>query len=140
MSRYDPLTVHLQAQPAAQVRMSFAEIEQVLGRKLPDSAVTHRGWWSNNASNNVMTRAWLNAGFRSEQVDLASRTLVFRRDQGRKAMAGFAEAQVPFTPDANTVVDKLALFGWMKGTITVAPGTDLTDPADPEWADAAAGP
>jgi hypothetical protein len=25
------------------------------------------------------------------------------------------------------------LFGWMKGTFTIAPGTDLTAPACPEW-------
>jgi hypothetical protein len=29
------------------------------------------------------------------------------------------------------------LFGWMKGTVTIAPGTDLTTPACPEWADIA---
>jgi hypothetical protein len=27
------------------------------------------------------------------------------------------------------------LFGWLKGTVRVAPGVDLTAPADPEWAD-----
>jgi hypothetical protein len=25
------------------------------------------------------------------------------------------------------------LFGALKGTITIAPGVDLTEPADPEW-------
>jgi hypothetical protein len=29
------------------------------------------------------------------------------------------------------------LFGWMKGTVTIAPGTDLTEPTCPEWADIA---
>lgn len=28
-------------------------------------------------------------------------------------------------------------FGWMKGTVTIAPGVDLTEPACPEWADIA---
>lgn len=27
------------------------------------------------------------------------------------------------------------LFGCLKGTITIAPGVDLTEPAFPEWAD-----
>jgi hypothetical protein len=27
------------------------------------------------------------------------------------------------------------LFGSMKGTFTIAPGVDLTEPATPEWAD-----
>jgi hypothetical protein len=31
------------------------------------------------------------------------------------------------------------LFGWMKGTVTVAPGVDLTQPADPEWGEVAYG-
>ena len=26
------------------------------------------------------------------------------------------------------------LFGWLKGTAKVDPGTNLTEPADPEWA------
>jgi hypothetical protein len=29
------------------------------------------------------------------------------------------------------------LFGCMKGTLTIAPGVDLTEPACPEWADIA---
>jgi hypothetical protein len=29
------------------------------------------------------------------------------------------------------------LFGWMKGMLLIAPGTDLTEPACPEWADIA---
>ena len=27
------------------------------------------------------------------------------------------------------------LFGWLKGTVRIAPGVDLTKPADPKWAD-----
>ena len=29
------------------------------------------------------------------------------------------------------------LFGALKGTVLIPPGVDLTDPADPEWADIA---
>jgi hypothetical protein len=29
------------------------------------------------------------------------------------------------------------LFGWMRGTVTIAPGVDLVEPAYPEWADIA---
>jgi len=31
------------------------------------------------------------------------------------------------------------LFTWMKGTVTIAPGVDLTEPADPDWGDLAWG-
>ena len=39
----------------------------------------HRAWWSNNPSNNVMTKVWLAAGYLTEQVDVSARKLVFRR-------------------------------------------------------------
>ena len=35
---------------------------------LPPTAQAQRAWWSNNASNNVMTRVWLEAGFRTERL------------------------------------------------------------------------
>jgi len=48
--------------------------------------------------------------------------------------------------DHNTHVNKRPaiakrhpLFGWMKGTITIAPGVDLTQPADPAWGEVAYG-
>ncbi len=50
-------------------------------------------------------------------------------------MAHLKEARAPFTTDVPGGIDKLALFGWMKGTITVAPDVDLTEPTDPDWAD-----
>lgn len=116
-SKYQPLMAHLAAQKAARVPMSFVEIERVLGVKLPPSAGTHRAWWSNNPNNNVMTRAWLEAGFQSEQVDLEARRLVFKR----------ATADAQKSEGAN----KLALFGCLRGTVTSS--GDLTEPADPDW-------
>jgi hypothetical protein len=122
--KYAPLTAHLRAQRGSQVRMTFAEIERVIGAKLPPSASSHRAWWSNNASNNVMTKAWLEAGFESEQVDLSGRKLVFRR------MASSATPPTPSAPGDGS--SNNALFGWLRGTV-VSSG-DLTEPADPEWA------
>ncbi len=127
-SKYRPLTAHLRAQRGAQVRMSFAEIERVLGAKLPPSATSHRAWWSNNPLNNVMTKAWLEAGFHSEQVDLNGRKLVFRRL--RPAAPSPASATGP-TPGRTSSAEP-TLFGWLRGTV-VSTG-DLTEPADPEWA------
>ncbi|MEX0853950.1 MAG: hypothetical protein WD036_11810 [Bauldia sp.] len=95
-------------------------------------------WWSNNASNNVMTRAWLAAGFKTEQVDIEGRKLVFRRVAPSGIVdgaSGFAEAPAPELK----LPRRHPAFGWMKGTVTIAPGTDLTAPADPDWADIAWG-
>ena len=64
--KYEPLTEFLRRQSRAVVRLAFDEIERVIEAKLPPSATHHRAWWSNNAENNVMTKAWRDAGFESE--------------------------------------------------------------------------
>jgi hypothetical protein len=131
--KYEPLTEFLRRQLGAVVRMSFSEIERVIGTKLPPSATTHRAWWSNNEQNNVMTRAWKDAGFESEDVDMNARRVAFRRVRSETAR----------DPGALSVdvarKDRHPLIGWMKGTVTVAEGVDLTQPADPEWGEAAYG-
>jgi hypothetical protein len=127
-SKYQPLTNYLRMQRAERVRMSFAEIERVIGAKLPNSADSHRAWWSNNPTNNVMTQAWLDAGFESEQVDLKGRKLVFRRMHASAPSSASSSG----AHAGGGLSGKLALFGWLRGTIVAA--GDLTEPADPEWA------
>ena len=124
MSKYNALGDFLKRQRGERVPMTFAEIETITNAKLPPSADKHRPWWSNNARNSVMTKVWLDAGFESEQVDMAGRKLVFRRVRKPKA-APTAGGEEPFHP----------LYGMMQGLIRIMPGTDLTQPADPEWAD-----
>ncbi len=130
MGKYQPLSEFLRQQAVNEVRMSFAQIERVIGGKLPPKAQQHRAWWSNSPSNSVMTKAWLAAGFRSEQVDLQGRKLVFRRASDH-------------TPQTATKRDDLSgphpLIGWMKGTVRIPPGVDLTEPADPHWGERAWG-
>lgn len=123
MGKYEPLTEFLRLQAKERVRMTFAEIERIVGCKLPQSAVEHRAWWSNNPSNSVMTKAWLNAGYRSEQVDMEKRKLVFTRSAGIELARGGSDG--PGAPKS--------LYGWLEGTVCIAPGVDLTEPADPEW-------
>jgi len=136
MSKYDALSRFLEEQHAEYVPMSFAEIERVLGFKLPKSQ-TIRAWWSNNPNNNVMTKVWLAAGYKTEQVDIEGRKLVFRRDEAARESAaphryGFAE-EAPAKPTEKT--GRHPIFGALKDVTWIAPGTDLTEPADPGWAD-----
>lgn len=122
--KYRPLTDFLRRQTSDVKAMSFDDVERVIGQRLPESARRHRAWWSNNPQNSVMTQAWLDAGFESEQVDMAQRRLVFRRTR-RLAAAGQARGA-----DAGGH----PLVGWMKDAVTIAPSADLTAPADPDWA------
>ena len=117
MGKYEPLGQFLKKQKRDRVRMTFAEIESLIGAKLPKSSKSHRAWWSNNPNNNVMTREWLDAGYETESVDIASGKLVFRRN--KKQNAG---------KDA-----RLSIFGCMKDLFTLAPGYDPTSPAGEDW-------
>jgi hypothetical protein len=126
VSKYDAFGEYLKRQRGDVVPMTFAEIEKVTGRKLPASS-RYRAWWSNNDFNSVLTRIWIEAGFKSEQVDMKSRKLVFRRVRKPNAASAAAHSagEKPFHP----------AYGFMQGLVRIMPGTDLTQPADPEWAD-----
>jgi len=138
MSKYDLLGQYLKGQHTAEVPMTFAEIERVVGTKLPPSAYRHRPWWSNNARNSVMTKVWLDAGYETSRVDLQAHKLVFRRiAREAKGASGMSDAHRTFepAPDAADPVRRSPLFGCMKGTFTIEPGYDLTSPVytDEEW-------
>ena len=138
MSKYDQLGRYLQDQPFQEVPMTFAEIERVIGFKLPPKAQRHRAWWSNNPSNNVMTKVWLEAGFESEKVDMAARKLVFKRVRPSAATppSGMSDAGRGYkSPAPRSGPRHHPMFGAMKGWLTIEPGYDLTHPAMPEWAD-----
>ncbi len=125
MSKYGALGEYLKRQTSDAVPMTFAKIEKITGTKLPASS-RYRAWWSNNDFNSVLTKVWIEAGFKSEQVDMEKQKLIFRRVRGPKA-----------ADNAQSGGEKLfhPLYGMMQGLIRIMPGTDLTQPADPEWAD-----
>ena len=70
MSKYETLTACLSKRGQKSIRMTFEEIERILGTKLPPSAFKHLTWWSNNPTNNPRTYAWLNAGYKTANVDI----------------------------------------------------------------------
>ena len=130
MGKYASLGEFLSQQPLDEVPLTFERIEQITGTRLPRSATRYRAWWSNNESNSVMTRVWLAAGFESEQVDMEGRKLIFRRVRRNKSVPSRRADDHRLA-----VSSRHPLFGWLKGTVRVTPGVDLTEPADPDWAD-----
>ena len=136
MSKYAPLAAHLRESGQDTVPMTFDDIAQIIGAELPSSAFTHRAWWSNNPTNNVMTHAWLEAGYTTAEVDMAARTLVFRKaaqygpapESGGRVLRDAMAAPAAAEPVSFSLV-----FGALKGTVTIKPGTDLTAPVEAEW-------
>lgn len=169
MSRYGALCDHLRAAKGGDVPMSFAEIEAVVGAPLPLSARRHRGWWSNNPGNSGATRAWLDAGYRTAEVDMAGERLVFRRGTPGWTRPPKATSYAPgpgarlsaeteaMTEPASTLHEAAsgygqsvhhaaslpdaphALFGRLRAAVRVLSGVEVAVPADPGWADAADG-
>lgn len=151
--RYEALGRYLKARSyQATVPMTFDEIERLVGG-LPASK-RYPAWWSNNPSNNPMTRVWLDAGFHTEQVDIAGEKLVFRKtpvaageaakvareigfDEVPQQPRGMAEEPRAFEPAPEQKPrGRHPLIGAMKGTFTIEPGWDLTRPSlDPEELD-----
>ena len=114
--KYAPLESHLRDSGQEHLPMTFREIERVIDAPLPPSAFKHPAMWSNNPANWVMTKHWLAAGYRTEQVDMKNGRLVFRR-------------AAPAAPPADAGGGSFARsFGALKGTVTIAPGVDLTAP------------
>jgi hypothetical protein len=132
MRKYESLGRYLREQHQSEIALSFSEIERILGEKLPPSAYKHRPWWSNNSANSVITKEWLDAGYRTQQVDMTAKKLVFKRATGPN---GMNDPGSPFRHDATEAVKSRSIVGALKGTFTLEAGVDLTAPAMPEWAD-----
>ena len=75
--KYQPLTDYLIKCGQAKVRMTFKEIEGILGSKLPESAYTYTIWWVN--SNQTSAVNWLKAGYIVSKFNVDEKYAVFEK-------------------------------------------------------------
>ena len=71
--KYTPFENYLRNLPDSQreVSLGFQQIERILNAKLPSSAYEDRRWWDHETEGNHITkRAWSNAGWKIESVDV----------------------------------------------------------------------
>ena len=71
--KYTPLESYLRDLPDSQseVSLGFQQIERILNAELPSSAYEDRRWWDHETEGNHRTaRAWANAGWKIESVDV----------------------------------------------------------------------
>jgi len=78
--KYAALFEHLAERDDDLIELTFPELEQILGFKLPDSAYLYRPWWANQAkSGHSQAMAWDAAGWKTKLVDLEKEQLMFER-------------------------------------------------------------
>jgi hypothetical protein len=80
--KYAPLENYLRGLPESQreVMLRFEQIESILKDKLPESAYESRAWWDHEKEgNHINTRAWSNAGWKIESLDINAKWVKFIR-------------------------------------------------------------
>lgn len=63
--------------------LTFAKVEGIISDNLPFAAIRDENWWTK--TNSVHARAWLNAGWKVENVNLKDRNVTLTRILGFKA-------------------------------------------------------
>jgi hypothetical protein len=77
--KYANLRAFLLARQEPRISMSFAQVAAVAKVKLPVSAFRYPQWWQNDAEHHVQAKAWIEAGYKTEKVDLDAQSVEFVR-------------------------------------------------------------
>ncbi|MCC5634999.1 helix-turn-helix domain-containing protein [Nostoc sp. CHAB 5844] len=78
-SKYQPLLEFLRGSDRNEVTLSFTEIETLINDVLPESARNKQAWWSNRKQGSSQASAWIEAGYRVEDVDFERQQVIFRK-------------------------------------------------------------
>ncbi|MEH2289887.1 helix-turn-helix domain-containing protein [Nostoc sp.] len=76
-SKYQPLLEFLRGTNQSEITLSFAEIETLIKDTLPNSGKSKRAWWSNRSKGALQALAWIEAGYRVENVDIDNQQVTF---------------------------------------------------------------
>ena len=76
--KYMNLKHFLQKSGKIEIRLSFSEIEEILGFPLDASAFQYREFWA-NCTASTKAYSWLDAGYELIFVDFKEQTLVFKQ-------------------------------------------------------------
>ena len=105
MSKYGNLTVYLVEAGAEKspLKLSFGQIERIIGSPLPESARRYQAWWANQSGNgHSQAFSWACAGWRTSELNLEDETVTFlyvAEDMARKNL----ERQRGATPEGISI-------------------------------------
>ena len=101
--KYEPLKWYLQRRGyfTNVVTLTFVQIDGIIADNLPMNAYKTQTWW-NNSPNSSQARAWLEAGWRVEQVNLKEGTVIFKKVKTvtitKRRKQRFKPLEKPFNP------------------------------------------
>ncbi len=99
MSKYRRLKDYLYQCDEGIKRLTFSEVEKIVGFELPCSAYLYRAWWANSSHNGL--RVWVPIGWYVSTVDFDSKYVEFER------RTNFVSENEINIIDANTALDLL---------------------------------
>jgi len=80
MGKYSKLGVYLQNSPDSIVKLTFKDVENILGFNLPASAKEHQAWWANSGGSHTQAiDGWLSMGWKAS-VDLNEQFVIFTKN------------------------------------------------------------
>jgi hypothetical protein len=77
--RYEPLTRYLKGLDAGPVTLTFDQLYDILGFRLPAAASNHAQWWQASGTQ-PQARGWKDAGWSFVRTDRRDQSVTFRKD------------------------------------------------------------
>ena len=103
-SKYEALKRYLKYRAAFTnvVKLSLPKIDGIMGDNLPMSAFHNEKWWS-NSPNSVHAKAWLDTGWKMQEVNLEEGYVVFEKvkrlqPESHRRKRSREKVKKPFTP------------------------------------------
>jgi hypothetical protein len=94
-SKYCILGEYLLEREEDQVKLSFSDIEDILGFPLPKSARKFRTWWANDTTHSHAVNGWLTFGWKVTEIDLIEQYVRFRRVAKLRLHESVPVSQIP---------------------------------------------
>ena len=120
--KYQPLQHLLTGCDQPRITLTFGQIEQTIGGGLPPSARKHQAWWANNQNGHSHCRAWLEIGWRTENLSIPEEKVDFVHIGPAHPPSAIAEP----TPAPDP-------FGALAGSVTIHDPAALLAPSGEHW-------
>ncbi len=111
-NKYAPLRAYLKFRSAFtdSVKLSFPQIDGIIGDNLPMEAYRSEKWWA-NSTYSVHARCWLEAGWETIEVNLKEGYVIFRKTQKIQSVAlpkmrNVEKLKKSFTPPPSRIIHR----------------------------------